>query len=776
MKETTVASPRARKRSPHEKRDKQERKQRVLTHGTPSTTSAIADAVVIKDGPLFLLVNPDGNVPVNDGHGLGLYYRDCRYLSGYELFIADTYAQPLVGTASPGFKAVFELTNPDFKTRDGRVVQKESIGIKWERMVDSERFALRDVITLESYAMEAVEFPLTLHFSADFLDMFAVRSLLNERPGKLNDPRWDEFILFFSYDGADGIFRGINIRFSPDPDRKMESKAQYDISLQPGETKEILISLIVVESKDREEIQPRPEEQTDLKRLESLLHRSAGDWLKRQTFVDSDSLSLNRLIQRSFRDLRMLRNTLEGREYFDAGVPWFVTLFGRDSLICSIETLAYDPRIAENVLFLLASLQGTQVDEWRDEQPGKIIHELRVGELANLGEVPHAHYYGTVDATPLFLILIGMYVRWTGNLDVFNKLRGNVERALEWIDKYGDLTGGGFVQYQSRSEHGLVNQGWKDSGDAIVDENGDLAKPPIAVVEVQGYVYRAKHLMAELYRRSGDAETAARLEREAEQLRQRFNEAFWLDGSGFYALALEKGNRPLPVFASNAGQALWSGIADQDKAGKTAERLMQPDMYSGWGVRTLSDKAKRFNPVGYHLGTVWPHDNAIIAAGLRRYGFDKEARQVMKGIYEAATHFPNDRLPELFSGFSRDDYDVPVAYPVACHPQAWAAGSIPYMVETALGLVPDAFNKRLRIVRPTLPDFVHHLELHGLRIGEARADLSFDRIAETRIAVEILNVEGKLDILVQPAPADKPPRRAGTSRQEGRSGGRQRSA
>ncbi len=742
-------------RTPQDEKERRERKQRVLTHAVPSTTAAIADAIVLKDGPIFLLTNPDGNIPVNDGHGLGLYYHDCRFLNGYELLIADAHAQPLVGTAAAGFKAVFELTNPDFETKDGGKVQKESIGIKWERMIDSERSALRDVITLQNFAMAPLDFTLTFRFSSGFEDMFVVRSLLTKRPGKLNPPRWDKFILFFSYDGADGIYRGVNIRFSPTPDRRLGSRAQFEVSLQPGETKEILVSLVVTESENREEIQPRPWEMPDLKRIELLLHRSAGDWLKRQTVVESDSLALTRLIERSFRDLRMLRNTLEGREYFDAGIPWFVTLFGRDSLITAIQSLAYDPVIAQNMLRLLAAFQGKEVDEWRDEQPGKIIHELRVGELANLGEIPHSRYYGTVDATPLFLILTGLHARWTGKLDLFHELRSNVERALEWIDRYGDITGDGFVQYRSDSENGLVNQGWKDSGDALVREDGELAKPPIAVVEVQGYVYRAKRVIAEVYRRAGEADVAARLEREAEELRKRFEERFWLEDKCFYAFALEDGLRPIAVVASNMGQALWTGIVSRERAKKVAERLMQPDMYSGWGIRTLSEKERRYNPVGYHLGTVWPHDNSIIAAGFRRYGLDQAARQVMKGIFEAATYFDNYRLPELFSGFSRQDYEVPVQYPVACHPQAWAAGSVPYLVETLLGLVPDAFERRLRIVRPTLPDFVHDLELHDLRVGDARADLRFERTAETRVAVDVLRIEGDLEVLVQPATPEK---------------------
>jgi glycogen debranching enzyme len=488
-----------------------------------------------------------------------------------------------------------------------------------------------------------------------------------------------------------------------------------------------------------------------LVRIENLLHRSSDQWLQRQTEVDSDSLVLNRLMERSFRDLRVLTNSLNNREYFDAGVPWFVTLFGRDSLITALQMLAYNPAIAENTLRLLASYQGDRVDDWRDEQPGKIIHELRIGELARLGEVPHSRYYGTVDATPLFLILIGRHAQWTGGIELFNELRGNVERALEWISKYGETGDDGFVRYRSGSEHGLVNQGWKDSGDAIVNEDGELAKPPIAVVEVQGYVYLAKTLIAQLYRRVGDPETAARLEREAEALRLRFNESFWLKDKGVYALALQDGGRPDAVVASNAGQVLWSGIADPEKARRTAERLMAPDMFSGWGIRTLSEKERRYNPVGYHVGTVWPHDNSMIAAGFRRYRLDHEARRVMVGIMEAATYFDNYRLPELFAGFSRDDYEVPVHYPVACHPQAWAAGSIPYMVETALGLVPEAFERRLRIVRPILPDFVRRVELHGLRVGDALADLRFECIGETRTAVEVLKIEGDLEVLVQPS-------------------------
>ncbi len=336
-----------------------------------------------------------------------------------------------------------------------------------------------------------------------------------------------------------------------------------------------------------------------------------------------------------------------------------------------------DPHLAAETLRVLAHFQAEREDEWRDMQPGKILHELRIGELSQMGEIPHTPYFGSVDATALFLILIGQQAAWSGELSLFEELRGPVERALQWIARYGDRDGDGYVEYQSTSEHGLVNQGWKDSGDGIVDADGSLAKPPIALVEVQGYVYQAKLGVAALYERAGDFQRAAQLRREADELRERFNRDFWLGDKGIYTLALQADHKPLGVVASNAGHALWSGIADADKARRTMERLMADDMFSGWGIRTLSGQEKRYNPIGYHLGTVWPHDNAIIAAGFRRYGFYDALCRIFQGMLEAAMHFEARRLPELFGGFGRDEYRVPVHYPVACHPQAWAAASIP---------------------------------------------------------------------------------------------------
>jgi glycogen debranching enzyme len=438
--------------------------------------------------------------------------------------------------------------------------------------------------------------------------------------------------------------------------------------------------------------------------------------------------------------------SVPGAQLVAAGVPWFATLLGRDSILAALQTLAYAPHIAEQTLRLLAKYQGTKVDDWRDEQPGKILHELRVGELARKGAIPHTPYYGSIDSTPLLLILLGRHAAWAGELRVFHDLRDHVECALKWLDEDGDRDG--YLKYESTSQKGLINQGWKDSGDAIVNSDGSLARPSIQLAEVQGYAYRARLCVAELFDRAGEAERAAGLRRQTTALRERFNRDFWLPDKQFYALALQDNGRPAEVITSNPGQALWTGIVAADRAVATAGRLMAEDMFSGWGVRTLSSKERRYNPIGYHLGTVWPHDNSLLLAGLRAYGLDASALKIFDGITRAAMHFPGYRLPEVFAGFPRRDFGVPVRYPVACHPQAWAAGTLPFMLERLLGLEPEGFDNRLRVARPILPESATRLDLTGLRVGKGRIDLRFRRGAE-RTEVEVLRRDGPLEVEVE---------------------------
>jgi glycogen debranching enzyme len=443
----------------------------------------------------------------------------------------------------------------------------------------------------------------------------------------------------------------------------------------------------------------------------------------------------------------MLRSRLGTTDYYAAGVPWYAALFGRDSIITALQMLAYDSNIAEETIRLLANYQGTQTNEWRDEEPGKILHELRVGEMAHLDEIPHTPYYGSIDATPLWLLLVGRHAAWSGDLCVFNELQPNIEAALRWIDEFGDFDRDGYLEYRCKSEGGLVNQGWKDSNGAIVNADGSVAEPPIALVEVQAYVYRAKTEIAALFRMAGDHERAARLEREAENLRHRFNADFWSD-EGYYVLALGKGKRRAEVLSSNAGQVLWCGIADPEKAQATAEALLTPEMFSGWGIRTLSTESARYDALGYHTGTIWPHDNSLIAVGLKRYKFDQVALHVFSALLEAAKCFPSYRIPELFGGAERKDKSGPVSYPIACQPQAWAAGAIPFMLTTLLGLEPDAFENRLRIVRPILPNQVNHVDVRNLSVGEASIDLVFERTGSD-VTMRIEKMHGDLEVMVE---------------------------
>lgn len=733
---------RERRRAPG---DQKERKQRLLTQGAPSMTEGIAEAVVVKDGDVFFLSAPDGRVPLRKGHGLGLYHRDTRYLDGYEMRVAGTRLNALVSNAERGFAAVTQLTNPDLQL-DGRVIRKESLGVRWDRVADGEGLALHDRITFRSFDRERIAFPVELAFRASFEDVFAIRGLLAEQRGTCRPPCWEGGVLVFDYDGADGLTRRLCIRFQPDPAETGDDWARFQLELGCHETDRIELCLAVSEGRDLEPPEgrrPAPERATEI------LRRAQDEWIEGHTRMESNSLVVNDVLERSLRDLRVLRSYHEGKRYFSAGIPWFATLFGRDSLITALQTLAFDPDNAEQTLRLLADHQGDRVDAWRDEQPGKILHELRAGEMARLGEIPHTPYFGTVDATPLFLVLLARHAGWTGRLDVFRDLRGNVDRALHWMDEYGALKDGGYIDYESSSEEGLANQGWKDSGDAIVRADGELAEPPIALVEVQGYAYLAKSAIAELFERDGKPEWAERLRREAEELRERFETDFWLEDKGTYALALQKDGSPAAVVSSNPGHALWAGIASPDRAARVVESLMSDGMWSGWGVRTLSAEERAFNPVGYHLGTVWPHDNAFIAAGFRAYGFDHEALRIFDGMVEAALQFRYRQLPELFAGFRKQDYGVPVHYPVACHPQAWAAGSFPFLLQTILGLQPEAFENRLRIVRPRLPDSIDRLTVRDLRVGQATVQLWFERTTRG-VAVQVLDLDGDLHVQVEP--------------------------
>ena len=735
-----------------------EAKRDALTQAHASKVQSIGDAVVIKDGDPFFICPRNGQIPLSGAHGFGLYHHDMRYLEGLTLKVQGVELESLGTTAAAGTTAILELTNPELSVAGGGTVGKNVLTARWTRALDGGRAQLHDRFEVHNHGPDDAKLEIRIDIAAGFHDVYEIRGLAGPPRGRRHHPVWDESRLVAAYDGGDGVHRTLSAAFDPAPSSRDRKGATVEL-VAPGRGSVGLELTLEI----GEEVKPgaAPMEPSSPAAVPGRggtgARRDAGnghDAIRRRadmgawpTSVHSDSRLLDSVIDRSLADLSILRSDLDGQHYYGAGLPWFSTLFGRDALITAYQTLAYEPTVAASTLRLLAGRQGTEVNSWRDEQPGKILHELRIGELARLGRIPQTPYYGSVDATSLFLILLGEHATWTGSLDLFRDLRGNVDRALDWLDRFADDDGDGLIEYASPTEGGLANQGWKDSGDAIVDAAGRLARPPIRLAEVQGYAFAARRAMADLFERDGQPERAADLRARADQVRTRFERAFWSDDLGCYVMALQDRLVPCAVVSSNAGQVLFSGIASAARAAKVERRLMADDMWSGWGIRTLSTEAVAYNPVAYHLGTVWPHDNSLIAAGFRRYGLDDSAERILEALVEAAGAFDHRRLPECFSGIERNVFEAPVKYPVACHPQAWAAGSVPYLLGVTLGLQPDGFARRLRIMRPRLPSFVDHLELRGLPVAGARVDLDFRRAGDTT-DFSVGHVEGDLDVVV----------------------------
>jgi glycogen debranching enzyme len=719
----------------------------TIHNGSSAAPRNVARAVVSKAGDVFFLSERNGELPADNQDGFGLYYHDCRYLDGYRIRFSGTPPNVLVSAANRGSIAEFELTNEQLQVPDAKSIPVQTFGVHIQRVIDGDRLTVHDLITIDNYDVQSHELPLSFDFESHFEDLFEIRGLHPKKIGRENKPEWRDGVLVLSYSGADGVLRRTEVHFEPTPTKSSGNSAEYHLKLNAGQREQLNISFEIVETRERPAIGKRFRSKPD--EVAHGIDRASHHWLAGCAEVQSNSVQLTRVMQRSLLDLGILRSELDGYHYFAAGLPWYGALFGRDSIISALQTLAYAPTIAEETIRLLAKYQGTKNDDWRDEEPGKILHELRRGELANLNEIPQTPYYGAVDSTPLFLILVGEHANWTGDLGLFKDIRQHVDRALHWMDHGGAHPNGKYLSYASKSSKGLGNQGWKDSGDSVMNSDGSLATPPIALVEVQGYVYRAKRLIADLYGRAGENQIADRLRGQAAELKRAFNRDFWVESKNFYAIALQKDNRPAAVISSNPGQALWSGIIDDNKAEAVVDHLAAEDMFSGWGIRTLSHKERRYNPIGYHLGTVWPHDNSIIAAGLRRYGFNKQALQILESIVSAGQHFEHARLPEVFGGFSQRDFSIPVRYPVACHPQAWAAGSVPFMMSSLLGLSANAFNNHLRVVRPVLPSFVNQLDFRRIKIGDSTIDLHFERVRDAEVHVDVVNRDGSIQVEVE---------------------------
>ena len=718
-------------------------KELMLTQHEPAAVRKTTDAVVLKRGNLLLLATDSGDLPMSRSHGYGLFYQDTRYLSGYTMAVNDQPPVVLSYVDARGYETLHDLANPLMSSYGtGARIDKNTIAMRRQRFIRAG--VLYDLLDVHNYGTEPAALRIALRFRAGFEDIAVIRGFVGApRPRLGRAPRVRNDALELSAYGADDYLRTVTFTFSPPAVEVTPGVAIFDCTLPPGADYHQQVTIAVAEwppagaspaPDPRKQVEGKEHTVSSRAPIPSKnalrwLERSERIWLAGATAVETSNPLFNETIRRSLLDLQMLRSRLDGLHYFAAGIPWFNTLFGRDSCIVAVQTLPFGHLVAGQTVQLLARYQATKFDAFRDAEPGKILHEYRAGELAHIAAIPQSPaYYGSVDSTLLFLILMAEYVNWSGDLDLARNLRPNLDAALGWIDKYADHDGDGYLDYVGQYAGGLINQGWKDAGNSIPNADGSQVTPPVAMCEVQAYVYRAWRQTAGLLRSLGERDRAAELERRAADMQARFERDFWSEELGCYLLALQEGGRPAAVMASNTGQVLWTGIAHPDRARRVSERLRQPDMFSGWGIRTLSSAEKAYNPISYHLGTVWPHDNALIAAGFERYGLDEAALAVFGALFDAAAGMNHYRLPELFSGYERREGEQrPVGFPVACSPQAWAAGAIPHVLWTTLGLRANAPENRLRIVRPVLPPWLDWLELQNIRVGKACLALRFER-------------------------------------------------
>jgi glycogen debranching enzyme len=706
------------------------------------SASATVEKITLKHADAFLVADDRGDLPDSEQE-TGLYWRGTRYLRSCDLFLEGKPLATLSHSISDEEGTCqIDLANPFLRMRDEDIYQGT---IHVRRVLALRNNELSETLTLTSFHPHPLSVKFGLKLGADFRDIFEVRGLLRERSGEILLPRLDGHSVILSYRGLDNVLRETACTMTPSPSQSVQQGQFWDFELHtciPVELK------IVCQLSTSEDVQwqdspvtqasaapdGRPGSLTTAqssKRLTTLPYplTASRDLMELMPLpvVRSDNVFFNSMLTRGMHDLVMMSTLMPEGPIPYGGIPWYVCPFGRDALITSLEFLPWFPEIARGTLGFLAAHQGRQVNEFTEEEPGRILHEYRTGEMANCREIPFIPYYGTVDATPLFLIVLGQYIRWTNDLDFLRDHWGNALAAARWITDFGDRDGDGFVEYAKISAIGLVNQGWKDSWDAITHADGSLAPPPIALCEVQGYVYAAYREMSYLAGRLGMPEPAASFDGMADRLRDSFTQRFWWEEEHSCYLALDGEKKPCRVVSSNAGQCLWTAIMPPEWAGKMVSRLMAEDMYTGWGIRTLSVTAARYNPMSYHNGSVWPHDTALIGAGFAMYGRMDEVGHLLGNLFGTSLHFPGSRLPELFCGFARLGGYGPTRYPVACSPQSWAAGAPFLLLSAALGFLPEAENQRLTLRSPSLPSWMHSLELGHLRLGGKDLHLSFER-------------------------------------------------
>ena len=721
-----------------------------------STRSARPDerTRVLKYGKTFATFNHFGDI-VSSGLGEeGIFHDGTRYLSRFKLLVGG-YEPLLLSSTISGDNLLFagDLSNVDLWEHERLAIPRETLHIARTKYLWQSCCFERLRVT--NYGLNEILIPLRFEIASDFADIFEVRGTSRDKRGRDLAPDIGQDWIVLGYEGLDHITRRTRLEFEPKPTRCSGSVVSYGLHLLPKQEVTIHIQ-ISLEEQDHVPSRPpagkRKSYDGELSVAREEVQREHSDHFR----IYSSNEQFNEWLTRSVADMEMMIRGNPESYYPYAGVPWYSTIFGRDGLITSLECLWLWPNLAHGVLEFLAANQATEIDRERDAEPGKILHELRHGEMANLNEIPFARYYGSVDSTPLFLMTAAAYFERTGDREFISRLWPHLELALKWISEYGDLDGDGFVEYDRRSTAGLTQQGWKDSHDSVFHADGKLAEGPIALCEVQGYVYAATCGMAKLARAVNRNSVADRLENEARELQARFEESFWCEDLGMYALALDGDKRPCRVRTSNAGQCLYTGIVNPENARVIGQTLLGPDFFSGWGIRTVGAQEIRYNPISYHNGSVWPHDNAIIASGLARYGMKELASRVFLGLLDVSIEVDLHRLPELFCGLHRRKGEGPTLYPVACSPQAWAAGAIFMLLQAVLGIQIDGEQRRIFVADPHLPETHPRLWVKNLKVGDSSVDLYCER-ANGKTHVEAIDNRDRVEIVYnehQPRAAD----------------------
>lgn len=691
----------------------------------------IRHPLLLKANDLVLLTQQDGDIP-QEIPGFGLFYRDTCYLAAYAMRLHGTVPLMLMASDSEGMAAQMNLTNSSLKTANGHVIEDHKLSLRRTFLVLDNGPVFIDTIHVRNFSSDRVTLPLSLEFGTTFESMFVLRGAPIGKRGTLHAPQWDGTALRFTYAGADDVLRTLLVDFSLPPTvaprTSEQSVAHFELELDPMASQDLIVTCRVDERPvgDDPPVSSRaPVSVADMRRAKEVASCALLDGYAR---VQTTNQAVGEVLARSLSDVALLEVRRGEHRFTAAGIPWFVGLFGRDSLLPTIQCLTFNPALGARTTKALARWQGEKDDKRTREQPGKILHELRVGELAHLHEVSQTPSYAAVDSTLLFLIAIARHVEATGDMGLFETLCPNVDRALGWLDRKTAENEAGYVTYDGLATGDQpVNQSWRDSGTGVLRADGSYPKPPLALVEVQGYAYQARVLIASLLRRADEGDRADALEQAAARLRTSFLKDFWMEAEGCYCLALEAGGRQVASVTSNAAQVLWTGIATPEHANRIAERIMRDDMFSGWGIRTLSADHPAFDPLAYQQGSVWAFDNALIVSGLRRYGEDAAALRITAATLDAARGFRNGRLPEFIAGSQRLPGDGPTHTPRADPLQAWSAAAVPFMVSELLGLKVDGFGMSVAARRPLLPDGVDQLELHDIQVGTAKLALGFTR-------------------------------------------------